>query len=125
MRDLGALCDYQVCRVRLFDMFPHTAHYETLVLLERRAPRAGRRRLMSFRTGSSHASLSAHVEPLSFSVRDVAYLRRPGLTCSEVAIDADAAWQGQAPVLDAARINGAARSAAALRLWHLNSNSYK
>ncbi|AHF77691.1 23S rRNA methyluridine methyltransferase [Sodalis praecaptivus] len=37
VRDLGELEDYRVCRVRLFDMFPHTAHYETLVLLERRA----------------------------------------------------------------------------------------
>lgn len=38
IRDLGELDDYQVRRVRLFDMFPHTAHYETLVLLERCAP---------------------------------------------------------------------------------------
>lgn len=38
MRDLDALCDYRVRRVRLFDMFLHTAHYETLVLLERCAP---------------------------------------------------------------------------------------
>lgn len=38
MRDLAELFDYQVRRVRLFDMFPHTAHYETLVLLERRGP---------------------------------------------------------------------------------------
>ncbi len=34
--DLALLPDFQVQRVQLFDMFPHTAHYETLVALQRR-----------------------------------------------------------------------------------------
>lgn len=34
-RDLTALPDYRLRRLQLFDMFPHTAHYECLALLER------------------------------------------------------------------------------------------
>ncbi len=30
------LSDYRVERVQLFDMFPHTAHYEVLTLLVRK-----------------------------------------------------------------------------------------
>ena len=33
-RDLVLLPDYQLRRVQLFDMFPHTSHYETLTLLQ-------------------------------------------------------------------------------------------
>jgi len=36
-RDLALLPDYQLRRVQLFDLFPHTAHYETLALLVRKA----------------------------------------------------------------------------------------
>lgn len=36
-RDLAMLPDYQLRRVQLFDLFPHTAHYETLALLVREA----------------------------------------------------------------------------------------
>ncbi|MTC61695.1 23S rRNA (uracil(747)-C(5))-methyltransferase RlmC [Providencia rustigianii] len=32
--DLQQLSGYQVCKVQLFDMFPHTAHYEVLSLLK-------------------------------------------------------------------------------------------
>ncbi len=35
-RDLGALPAYHIVKAQLFDMFAHTAHYETLVLLRRR-----------------------------------------------------------------------------------------
>ena len=35
-RDLAMLPDYRLVRVQWFDMFPHTAHYETLVQLQRR-----------------------------------------------------------------------------------------
>jgi len=35
-KDLAAMPDYRVERVQLFDMFPHTAHYEVLTLLSRR-----------------------------------------------------------------------------------------
>jgi 23S rRNA (uracil747-C5)-methyltransferase len=35
-QDIGHLTDYRVVRVQLFDMFPHTAHYEVLTLLIRR-----------------------------------------------------------------------------------------
>ena len=35
-KDLHALPGYRVARVQLFDMFPHTAHYEVLTLLIRR-----------------------------------------------------------------------------------------
>lgn len=35
-KDFAALADYRVARVQLFDMFPHTAHYEVLTLLIRR-----------------------------------------------------------------------------------------
>jgi 23S rRNA (uracil747-C5)-methyltransferase len=35
-KDVAALADYRVARVQLFDMFPHTAHYEVLTLLVRR-----------------------------------------------------------------------------------------
>ena len=35
--DIARLSDYQVVRVQLFDMFPHTAHYEVLTLLQRKA----------------------------------------------------------------------------------------
>ena len=34
-QDLQQLVGYQVCKVQLFDLFPHTAHYEVLVLLKR------------------------------------------------------------------------------------------
>jgi len=34
-KDLAALPDYCIERVQLFDMFPHTAHYEVLVLLSK------------------------------------------------------------------------------------------
>ena len=36
-RDLALLPDYQLRRVQLFDLFPHTDHYETLALLVRTA----------------------------------------------------------------------------------------
>lgn len=35
-QDLALLPDYHILRVRLFDMFPHTAHYEVMALLVRR-----------------------------------------------------------------------------------------
>ena len=35
VKDLRALPSYRVEKVQLFDMFPHTAHYETLALLRR------------------------------------------------------------------------------------------
>lgn len=35
-QDIALLPDYQLERVQLFDMFPHTAHYEVLTLLTRR-----------------------------------------------------------------------------------------
>ncbi|TCL03844.1 23S rRNA (uracil(747)-C(5))-methyltransferase RlmC [Sodalis ligni] len=35
-KDVLALPSYRLVSVQLFDMFPHTAHYETLVLLKRR-----------------------------------------------------------------------------------------
>ena len=35
VRDLAQLAGYQLDRVQLFDMFPHTAHYEVLVKLSR------------------------------------------------------------------------------------------
>jgi 23S rRNA (uracil747-C5)-methyltransferase len=34
-KDLEALSGYTLKRVQLFDMFPHTAHYEVLVELVR------------------------------------------------------------------------------------------
>ncbi|MBW7982338.1 23S rRNA (uracil(747)-C(5))-methyltransferase RlmC [Enterobacillus tribolii] len=34
-QDIALLADYRVARVQLFDMFPHTAHYEVLTLLVR------------------------------------------------------------------------------------------
>lgn len=34
-KDISALAGYRVARVQLFDMFPHTAHYEVLTLLVR------------------------------------------------------------------------------------------
>lgn len=34
-KDIGMLPDYRIERVQLFDMFPHTAHYEVLTLLVR------------------------------------------------------------------------------------------
>ena len=33
--DIGRLSAYRIVRVQLFDMFPHTAHYEVLTLLQR------------------------------------------------------------------------------------------
>lgn len=33
--DIARLSGYRVERVQLFDMFPHTAHYEVLTLLVR------------------------------------------------------------------------------------------
>jgi 23S rRNA (uracil747-C5)-methyltransferase len=35
-KDFTHLAGYQVAKVQLFDMFPHTAHYEVLTLLVRR-----------------------------------------------------------------------------------------
>ncbi|MGG4661860.1 23S rRNA (uracil(747)-C(5))-methyltransferase RlmC [Providencia vermicola] len=35
-QDLQLLPGYQVCRVQLFDLFPHTAHFEVLTLLTRK-----------------------------------------------------------------------------------------
>lgn len=35
-RDITDLADFQPCEARLFDMFPHTAHFELCCLLERR-----------------------------------------------------------------------------------------
>jgi 23S rRNA (uracil747-C5)-methyltransferase len=35
VNDLLMLPSYRIVKVQLFDMFPHTAHYETLVLLKR------------------------------------------------------------------------------------------
>ncbi|WP_449649158.1 23S rRNA (uracil(747)-C(5))-methyltransferase RlmC [Rahnella aceris] len=35
-QDLALLPDYHILRVQLFDMFPHTAHYEVMALLVRR-----------------------------------------------------------------------------------------
>ena len=34
-RDLAAMPSLRVRRARVLDMFPHTAHYEAVVLLER------------------------------------------------------------------------------------------
>lgn len=34
-QDLQQLVGYQACKVQLFDLFPHTAHYEVLTLLKR------------------------------------------------------------------------------------------
>lgn len=34
-KDIAALPGYRIERVQLFDMFPHTAHYEVLTLLIR------------------------------------------------------------------------------------------
>jgi 23S rRNA (uracil747-C5)-methyltransferase len=34
-KDIEMLPDYRIERVQLFDMFPHTAHYEVLTLLVR------------------------------------------------------------------------------------------
>jgi 23S rRNA (uracil747-C5)-methyltransferase len=35
-KDIETLPGYRIERVQLFDMFPHTAHYEVLTLLVRR-----------------------------------------------------------------------------------------
>ena len=35
-QDLQLLSGYQVCKVQLFDLFPHTAHFEVLTLLKRK-----------------------------------------------------------------------------------------
>lgn len=35
--DIARLKDYRIVQVQLFDMFPHTAHYEVLTLLQRKA----------------------------------------------------------------------------------------
>jgi 23S rRNA (uracil747-C5)-methyltransferase len=34
-KDLALLPGYAIARVQLFDMFPHTAHYEVMALLTR------------------------------------------------------------------------------------------
>ncbi|MGG4607894.1 23S rRNA (uracil(747)-C(5))-methyltransferase RlmC [Providencia sp. Me31A] len=34
-QDIQLLAGYQVCKVQLFDLFPHTAHFEVLTLLKR------------------------------------------------------------------------------------------
>ncbi|ANI28691.1 23S rRNA methyltransferase [Yersinia entomophaga] len=39
-KDIAALADYRIERVQLFDMFPHTSHYEVITLLVRREPTA-------------------------------------------------------------------------------------
>ena len=33
-KDLQHLTNYKLTQIQLFDMFPHTAHYEALTLLE-------------------------------------------------------------------------------------------
>ncbi len=38
-RDLADMTDFRVCEARLFDMFPHTGHFEVACLLERAAVR--------------------------------------------------------------------------------------
>ncbi|WP_406703073.1 hypothetical protein [Sodalis sp.] len=63
VQDLGELEDYRVCRVRLFDvflldMFHHTANYETLVLLERRATTPVRHRFGHKAVDSTPSCLS-------------------------------------------------------------------
>ena len=40
-QDIARLADYRVTRVQLFDMFPHTAHFEVLSLLTRRGAEEG------------------------------------------------------------------------------------
>ena len=35
-QDIARLADYDISRVQLFDMFPHTAHFEVLTLLRRK-----------------------------------------------------------------------------------------
>ncbi len=39
-KDIASLPGYRIARVQLFDMFPHTAHYEVLTLLTRRPGKA-------------------------------------------------------------------------------------
>ncbi len=34
-KDLQHLTNYKLTQIQLFDMFPHTAHYEALILLKR------------------------------------------------------------------------------------------
>ena len=34
-KDISTLSGYRIARIQLFDMFPHTAHYEVLTLLLR------------------------------------------------------------------------------------------
>jgi len=34
-KDLQHLTNYKLTQIQLFDMFPHTAHYETLALLSK------------------------------------------------------------------------------------------
>ncbi|MDU5748483.1 MAG: 23S rRNA (uracil(747)-C(5))-methyltransferase, partial [Haemophilus parainfluenzae] len=33
-KDLQHLTNYKLTQIQLFDMFPHTAHYEALILLK-------------------------------------------------------------------------------------------
>lgn len=40
-QDIARLADYRVTRVQLFDMFPHTAHFEVLSLLTRQDAQEG------------------------------------------------------------------------------------
>ncbi|WP_255470378.1 hypothetical protein [Pantoea sp. M_5] len=35
-QDIARLSAYEITKVQLFDMFPHTAHFEVLTLLTRR-----------------------------------------------------------------------------------------
>nr|MBA2815000.1 23S rRNA (uracil(747)-C(5))-methyltransferase [Candidatus Pantoea persica] len=40
-QDIARLADYCVTRVQLFDIFPHTVHFEVLCLLTRREKSGG------------------------------------------------------------------------------------
>ena len=41
-QDIARLSAYEVTKVQLFDMFPHTAHSEVLTLLTRRQHESGK-----------------------------------------------------------------------------------
>lgn len=40
-KDFASLTDYRLANIQLFDMFPHTAHYEVLTLLVRKSANSG------------------------------------------------------------------------------------